>query len=181
MGSAYLQLDTPKSAVHETNDPFDTPASWYVARPPMPPRRGLVTDLGQCLRAARKALRIDQHELATRSFVSTRQISRWENGVHPPASNIPRLVEALSSAPAPIVQQLARALGISPSASPGGSMALRASFDSIILSAAERRDVLPRHLREFAVEIFVSADRLGLSARDAALLVAPVGSTKEPT
>jgi hypothetical protein len=55
---------------------------------------------------------------------------------------------------------------------------LRASFDAVLLAAAEERDVLPRHLRAFAVRMFEAAARLGVSAEEAAALVAPASSER---
>jgi transcriptional regulator with XRE-family HTH domain len=174
-----------------------------------PPRRR-ITQLGECLRAAREALRLDQAGLAQRVFVSVRQVSRWENGQRPNAKESQRIFDLLSLAPGIDVPTLADVLGIElpedeepiapvapqveaqpappppvpapvapqlppspPAETRPPSTALRASLDAIILAAAEHRDLLPRHLRAFAVEMFQGADRLGLSAREAAALVAP--------
>jgi transcriptional regulator with XRE-family HTH domain len=168
-----------------------------------PPRRAITT-LGELLRAARSALRLDQVELSKRVLVSSRQISRWENGLHPKPDEAVRLFRVLSSAPATIVAALAEALGIeraaaraarqaaSPASSPHARAPsppraaaarssrttvaeLRASLDAIIYAAAEARDLLPRHLRAFAVELLKGVDRLGMSAKEAALLVALPG------
>jgi transcriptional regulator with XRE-family HTH domain len=49
---------------------------------------------------------------------------------------------------------------------------LRATLDAVVYAAAEARDIPPRHLRTFAVEILQASDRLGLGAKEAAHLVA---------
>jgi hypothetical protein len=84
--------------------------------------------------------------------------------VVPPAAAPPPAVLA-PPPPAAVV------LPPAPSARPPVAQ-LRASFDAIILVAAEERDVLPRHLRAFAVELFRGAARLGVSLEEAAELVA---------
>jgi transcriptional regulator with XRE-family HTH domain len=145
----------------------------------VPPRRRTTTRLGESLRAARKALHLRQAEFAALTFTSSRQVSRWENGQHPTVNEVPNIVAAVSSAPPAIAQAVAEGLGINVTQNAHAPPSpLRAGFDAIILGAAERRDVLPRHLREFAVEMFEGADRLGLSARDAARLVAAEERTK---
>jgi hypothetical protein len=55
---------------------------------------------------------------------------------------------------------------------------LRASLDAVVYAASEERDLLPRHLRAFGVELLQSVDRLGLSAKEAAELVAVRERTK---
>jgi len=168
----------------------------------MAPPRGRTSDLGEALRAARAALHFDQLDLARRIPVSSRLVSRWENGQRPTPDQAQRIFEVLSPAPGPVLLQLMDSLGIeipevepppapSPpvaaapqplpvaSAPPAPVATLRASFDAIIFAAAEERDVLPRHLRAFAVELLQGADRLGVSAKEAALLVAvPERGTK---
>jgi transcriptional regulator with XRE-family HTH domain len=152
----------------------------------MAPPRKRMTPLGDLLRQGREALSLTQDELARRVFVSRRQISRWENGVYPTDDAHLKLFNALSAGPEALVDALGDALDlvlVEPAVAPAppspppppapASAELRASLDAIILSVAEERDLLPRHLREFAVAILEGVDRLGLSAREAALLVAP--------
>ena len=55
---------------------------------------------------------------------------------------------------------------------------LRAALDAIVYAAAEERDVLPRHLRAFGVELLLGAERLGLTTSEAAHLVAARERTK---
>jgi transcriptional regulator with XRE-family HTH domain len=50
--------------------------------------------------------------------------------------------------------------------------ALRAEIDAIVYGTAEERDVYPRHLRAFAVELAIRADQLGITMRELAELVA---------
>jgi transcriptional regulator with XRE-family HTH domain len=153
----------------------------------MAPPRKRTTRVGELLRAGRQALSLTQDELASRVFVSTRQLSRWENGQSPSEDECIRLFNALATGPDAVVDALADALDIdveikseeavqrSPGQPPAArtSAERRASLDAIILTVAEERDLLPRHLREFAVALLQGVDRLGLSAREAALLVAP--------
>jgi transcriptional regulator with XRE-family HTH domain len=68
---------------------------------------------------------------------------------------------------------------LAPPVPPRPSMAdLRAALDAIVYAAAEERDVLPRHLRAFAVELLLGAERLGLTTSEAAHLVAARERTK---
>jgi transcriptional regulator with XRE-family HTH domain len=166
----------------------------------MPPPRRHISDLGEALRAARQVLHLDQVGLAQRVPTSSRQVSRWENGLRPDPVHAARILDVFASIPAPLYAALADALGVElpdaeeapppppPPQAPQPVLApapivpppparpstaeLRASFDAIIFAVAEQRDVLPRHLRAFAVELFQGADRLGVSAKEAALLVA---------
>jgi transcriptional regulator with XRE-family HTH domain len=161
----------------------------------MAPPRKRITNLGDALRAAREAVHFGQVDLARRVSVSSRLVSRWENGARPTPAQAERIFAALENAPGELLLALADALGIeiateeaTPAAAPLPAAPLappapppaprpsaaehRASFDAIIYAAAERRDVLPRHLRAFGVELLQGADRLGLSAKEAALLVA---------
>jgi transcriptional regulator with XRE-family HTH domain len=157
----------------------------------MAPRPKRISRLGEALRAAREALAFDQPDLAGRVFTSTRQLSRWENGTMPPPRKAQLLLDVLSAAPAAHVAALADALGIElpevtaepppataplppPPAAPVPRPAseLRAAFDAIVYAAAEEHDLLPRRLRAFAVDLLRGVDRLGVSAKDAAVLVA---------
>jgi transcriptional regulator with XRE-family HTH domain len=160
----------------------------------MAPPRKVITSLGQCLRAAREAVGLDQVGLGKRVFISARQVSRWENGRgRPDARSAALLLDVLSAAPAPVLEALAEVLGVElpeeddsvtqvvlpaplPQAPPPPprptATDLRAALDAVIFGAAESRDVLPRHLRAFAVELLERVDRLGMSAKEAALVVA---------
>jgi transcriptional regulator with XRE-family HTH domain len=162
----------------------------------MAPPRSRISNLGECLRAAREALHFDQSDLARRVFVSSRVVSRWENGGRPSPDQAVRIYKVLGSAPGPVLVRLIDALGLEvpspapvapavpPPPQPPTAADLRASLDAIILAAAEHRDVLPRHLRAFAVELLKGVDRLGIGAKEAALLVAPpqrVEGASEPS
>jgi transcriptional regulator with XRE-family HTH domain len=157
-----------------------------------PPRR-YVSRLGEALRIARDAIGIGQLDLARRIPTSARQVSRWENGLQPTPPDAARILAVFEQAPDEVYAMLARELGIElaePEVAPGVAPApivadpaggaaqrstpvqLRASFDAIILSFSEDRDVLPRHLRAFAVELLRGAARLGVSTEDAATLLA---------
>ena len=165
-----------------------------------PPRR-VDSDLGDALRTARQALKLDQVGLARKIPVSARQVSRWENGGRPTERQTQRLAIVFSGVPANILRDLYDALGLdlpeaedtaappppvpSPPAAPPAPVAarpsaadLRASFDAIIYAAAESRDLLPRHLRAFAVELFQGAARLGVEPKEAALLVAAAAAER---
>ncbi len=148
----------------------------------MAPRRKLTTPLGELLRQARRALSFDQAELASRVYVSSRQVSRWENGVPvaDPKDRV-KLFQALSGAPSPIREQLAGTLGIPLATQPSAAdpapaqrpaAELRASLEAVLYAASEQRDLLPRHLRAFAVELLHAVARLGLDASVAAALMA---------
>jgi DNA-binding XRE family transcriptional regulator len=58
---------------------------------------------------------------------------------------------------------------------------LRAALDAVVYAASEERDLLPRHLRAFGVELLQAIDRLGLSAKEAAELLAVRDRTKTKT
>jgi transcriptional regulator with XRE-family HTH domain len=167
----------------------------------MAPRSKRVTPLGQALRNARLTLGLTQVELGRRVYVSSRTVCRWENGVAPSEAEATRILQICDGVPDEIHDDLAVALGfqlVEPAPpppppptivvvpAPSEQLALpappsvplvdaRAALDAVLLANAERRDVLPRHLRAFAVELLVAADRLGLSAKDAADLVARQG------
>jgi transcriptional regulator with XRE-family HTH domain len=157
----------------------------------MAPRARRITRLGDALRAARGAVGLDQHGLGARVFVSARQISRWENGTPPAPEQAQRILDVLSIAPPHHVANLADALGIElpeveeapkqqppprppppPVAAPRSPSELRAAFDAIVYAAAEEHDLLPRRLRAFAVDLLRGVDRLGVSPKEAAVLVA---------
>lgn len=164
----------------------------------MAPPRKRITKLGQHLRAARASLSLDQKAFASLVHVSDRTLSRWENGARPTAAEAKRVLDACENLEPDLYNELAVALGfeleddpppqasavtaaahapvaVSPSPIDSASRSpaeLRASLDAIIYAAAEERDVLPRHLRAFGVELLQGAERLGLSAKEAAHLVA---------
>ena len=162
----------------------------------MAPPRKRITPLGEALRAARVSLGLDQRGLAVLVDVSARQVSRWENGQAPNAATVHRILSVLSPAPPPLLQAVTRALGVHtdgdaegdaptialPATSqtlPASSFAespprpdLRAAFDAIILANAEQRDILPRHLRAFALELLRGVDRHGVSAGEVAAAIA---------
>ncbi len=58
-----------------------------------------------------------------------------------------------------------------PASAPPSVADRRAFFDAVLLAFAEERDVLPRHLRAFAVQLFRGGARLGVSMDEAARLV----------
>ncbi len=134
-----------------------------------PPRR-FESELGRALRAARLALSASNWAdlRATRVPVSTRQVSRWENGFPPNEADALRLSTVLAAVPAPIRATLLDALGLEVLAAPSVALVppppagvapppppsprptaaqLRAQLDAVIYATAESRDVLPRHLR----------------------------------
>jgi transcriptional regulator with XRE-family HTH domain len=164
----------------------------------MAPRRKRNTVVGQCLRAAREALHLGQRDLAAHVFVSARTVSRWENGEAPNEEQGARIlallrgrapaqhdalgaalgyemVEPAPVAPAPLPPA---APAVAPAPPERTELELRASLDAIVYAASEERDVLPRHLRAFGVELLQGVARLGLSAKDAAELVAVRERTK---
>ncbi len=140
--------------------------------------------LGELLRLARHAVGSDQATFGERVGVSSRTVSRWETASQAlTADQRPRVVQALSAAPRDIVEELARLLGVaSPYPSATAVVApprtaptateLRAVLDAVVFAASEERDVLPRHLRAFGVELLLAIDRAGVSAKEAAALVA---------
>jgi transcriptional regulator with XRE-family HTH domain len=140
--------------------------------------------LGELLRLARHAIGSDQEAFGQRVGVSSRTVSRWETAAQAlTAEQRPIVVRAVAAAPRDIVDELAALLGVpSPyaSAAPAAPATralptvaeLRAVFDAVVFAASEERDVLPRHLRAFGVELLLAVDRAGVSARDAAALVA---------
>ncbi|MGO8993386.1 MAG: helix-turn-helix domain-containing protein [Polyangiaceae bacterium] len=150
----------------------------------MAPPRKRITKVGEALRAAREAVHLDQAGLGARVLVSARQVSRWENGDPPTPAAARRILDVLTPTPAPLREALAGAFGIELPArepppppvvappAPRPVADLRASFDAIIYAAAEEHDLLPRRLRTFAVDLLRGVDRLGLSAKEAAVLVA---------
>jgi transcriptional regulator with XRE-family HTH domain len=162
-----------------------------------------ITPLGEVLRAARRAFYWNQEALGKRVYVSSRTVSRWENGVADiDEGAAARLFDAFRNAPKPIVEALAYHLGmeleeeeVEPApapppaqpAAPVGPRAVaemaraparpaadeaRATLDAIVYAVAEERDLVPRHLRAFAVELLRGVDKLGLDAKEAAVLVA---------
>jgi transcriptional regulator with XRE-family HTH domain len=109
---------------------------------------------------------VRQHELAERFHVSQRQISRWENGeLWPSRDTAARMLEVFASVPPEVYARVAEGLGLRKGRQ---GMEPRAAFDALVLEFAEARDLLPRHLREFAVELLLAADRMGLSPAQAA-------------
>jgi transcriptional regulator with XRE-family HTH domain len=152
-----------------------------------PPRRH-ISRLGEALRIARESIGIGQADLARRVPTSARQVSRWENGLQPTPALAARILAVFEPAPPEVYAMLGRELGIpleEPEAAPAVApepaaqapqpptpAQLRAAFDAIILSFSEERDVLPRHLRAFAVELLRGAARLGVGTDEAAGLVA---------
>jgi transcriptional regulator with XRE-family HTH domain len=57
---------------------------------------------------------------------------------------------------------------------------LRAIVDGLVFSTSEERDVLPRHLRAFGVELLLAVDRAGVAAREAAAVVAGRSAKPHP-
>jgi transcriptional regulator with XRE-family HTH domain len=140
--------------------------------------------LGELLRLARHAIGSDQEAFAQRVGVSSRTVSRWETASQAlTAEQRPTVVSAVAAAPREIVDELAALLGVASPYARAAPVApatralptvaeLRALFDAVVFAASEERDVLPRHLRAFGVELLLAVDRAGVSARDAAALVA---------
>jgi transcriptional regulator with XRE-family HTH domain len=143
--------------------------------------------MGQHLRAARSALGFGQKDLGSFVFVSDRTVSRWENGKMPTERQVERILQFLAANSPAHHDALATALGYEledPQPPPAPAVAaptaatkptvleLRASLDAIVYAASEERDMLPRHLRAFGVELLQGIARLGLSAKEAAELVA---------
>jgi transcriptional regulator with XRE-family HTH domain len=137
------------------------------------------------IRQARALAGVDQSILAKHMYVSRRTVSRWENGHSPTPKQAARLVALFDGLISPDVHRaLAQELGIARAAdavpdAPAVTEDARPALDAVLLAAAESRDVLPRHLRAFAIEMFDAADRLGLSARQASHLLAQ-GAPKPP-
>jgi transcriptional regulator with XRE-family HTH domain len=153
----------------------------------MAPRRKRITATGQHLRALRSAMGLDQKDLAALVFVSERTVSRWENGFMPTEAQGERILNVAQHRAPVLHDLLAEALGYELTdkrtpvavASPQRTSAeLRASLDAIVYAASEERDLLPRHLRAFGVELLQGVARLGLSAKEAAELVAVRERTK---
>jgi DNA-binding transcriptional regulator YiaG len=144
------------------------------------------TRVGDLMRLARQAIACDQEAFADQTNVSSRTVSRWETGaLWPTPDQRALIVRALAAAPRAVVDELARLLGVaSPYPAPEPVVAsappaprpaeaeVRASLDAVVLAAAEERDVLPRHLRAFGVELLLAVDRAGIGAKEAASLVA---------
>ena len=82
--------------------------------------------------------------------------------------------------PAAVIESAALApVEAIPPAPPRPTVAeLRAALDAVVYAAAEERDVFPRHLRAFGVELLEAVERLGLSGSEAARLVAARERTK---
>ena len=168
----------------------------------MAPPRKRISKLGELLRAVRGALHVDQKTFAAMIPVSDRTLSRWENGFPPQPEHLLPIVDACEQAPGELHDAVAELLGVeledpappptpvlaapapapppAPVAAPPAHIEpprpstteLRAALDAIVYAAAEERDVLPRHLRAFGVELLQAAARLGLTASEAASLVA---------
>ncbi|HEY2510888.1 MAG TPA: helix-turn-helix transcriptional regulator [Polyangiaceae bacterium] len=160
----------------------------------MAPRRKRITPLGEHLRRAREALGYDQAELAARTYVSARTVSRWENGQRPDEQQTQQIASALRGTPGAHYRAVLEALGLPPEedeeeeqaeviASANGvppaapqpaaptAADYRAALDALLLAESETRDVLPRHLRGFAVALLHAVARLGLGAGAAAELI----------
>jgi hypothetical protein len=75
------------------------------------------------------------------------------------------MLEVFASVPPEIYARVAEGLGARKKRQ---GMEPRAAFDALVLEFAETRDLLPRHLREFAKELLLAADRMGLSPAQAA-------------
>jgi hypothetical protein len=124
-------------------------------------------------------------------------VSRWENGEAPTEEQGARILAllrgrapaqhvALGAAlgyemvdPAPVAAAPAATVVVPPPSPPERTVVeLRASLDAIVYAASEERDMLPRHLRAFGVELLQGVARLGLSAKEAAELVAVRERTK---
>jgi transcriptional regulator with XRE-family HTH domain len=136
------------------------------------------------LRSARDALSLSQRQLGRLVHVSGRVIARWENGEKLPATTQAlALYDALEASPVHLRVELATRLGIelipeddpapeAPPPPPPPPPHPRARRDGILFASAEARDVLPRHLRGFAVELLEGVERLGLTAMQAAVILA---------
>jgi len=158
----------------------------------MAPERKRTTRLGAALRAARDALSLNQKAFGAMLSVSARTLSRWENGRQPTSDEAERILDRCEAVPDNVFLALADALGVespvvaaaapvvaTPVAPPRSpEVELRAALDAIVYAASEERDVLPRHLRAFGVELLQGAARLGLSVSEAARLVAVRERTK---
>jgi transcriptional regulator with XRE-family HTH domain len=156
----------------------------------MAPPRKRNTPFGQLLRALREALKMDQRAFATLIPVSDRTVSRWENGRRPSPDQIERLL-SLAERPAPAVHDAMATLfgyelesaepAVAPQPAPPVAppppprptlVEQRAALDAVVYAASEERDLLPRHLRAFGVELLQAVDRLGVTVKEAAELLA---------
>jgi transcriptional regulator with XRE-family HTH domain len=161
----------------------------------MPIKRKRISRLGELLRAARRALDLEQSVLAGYVSVSARTLSRWENGaLSPTPQQRVRLVDALQDAPPDVLASLADLLGVeleeadepqavappviapAPAVPPPSFVDLRAALDGVVLAAADEHDVVPRKLRAFAVALLERIQALGVAPGEAAKHI----TAKEP-
>ena len=154
----------------------------------MAPPNKRITPVGVHLRNLRKAMNVDQKTFGALVFFSDRTVSRWENGVHPPKASALKILELAAQHAPDLHDAMAPSLGfelesdasvvtsapvlVVPQPQRASAAEMRAALDAVVYSAAEERDLLPRHLRAFGVELLQAVERLGLSAREGAELVA---------
>jgi transcriptional regulator with XRE-family HTH domain len=88
---------------------------------------------------------------------------------------------ALTETQAAVVEEVSAPAHVDalPAAPPRPPVAdLRGALDAIVYAAAEERDLLPRHVRAFGVELLQGAERLGLTLAEAAHLLGSRERTK---
>jgi len=133
------------------------------------------------LRAARRALGMDQRTLADAVLVSTRTVSRWETlSAEPSLEQRLKIIRALDQAPSHVVEALRQRFRVASHfenagvRAPGhGAGVLNApesgaALDALVHRVSQQRDML---LRGFAVELLKLVDQLGLRPGDAASLL----------
>ena len=142
-----------------------------TAQPPPPP------SVGEALRAVRKALDLNQEELAGLLGSSLRTILRWEHDqAEVSALMRPYMLKKLAQAPAPLVSALALALRQpdphaaipakeEPSARPqDAARRLGVALEDLVLASADEHDVSPRRLRAFLAAALREIEHQGASA-----------------
>jgi transcriptional regulator with XRE-family HTH domain len=132
---------------------------------------------GAALAKVRRALALDQGELAGYIGASRASVSRWESGAFLPMSGYhANILAAVAAAPPELVRELTRTLvGVDPGpprppapvARPEDAVEPRAAMSEVLLDIAEALDVSPRRLRAGLIDALGRIERLGLTPKAA--------------
>jgi len=135
-------------------------------------------EFAEAFRSARRAMQIEQRELAKRLGLSSRSLIRWEGGEVLPRDMVRQeVVEWLSSIPPEHGEPALRALGVLLPAPPSKSVAsqteiVKVYLEHAVLSAAEAHQLPPGALRAAVARVLEAVEKTGASLATARALIA---------
>jgi len=135
----------------------------------------------EALRAARKAARLKQGDIATALKVHPRTVTRWELGQTRPSKDEWTSIVSFLAGFAPDLAQRLAAVADVPSPVPAPPPVDLRAVEDALFRAADQLDVSPRRVREALRELFSTAVAAHASLGDLARAVQEKGSAHSPS